>query len=141
MRTPSAGIQTAECRLERPYRPIERGATPGALRKSNCRFYRGHQRGSSRASACFLSREADGATSESVYRAATKTKTGSWRDLAVLPRARPRSARPLAKARAFGLAMPLTERLIAMIEELETGRRQMACANLDELVAVSSPAR
>jgi len=32
--------------------------------------------------------------------------------------------------------MPLTERLIAMIEELETGRRQMAWANLDELVAL-----
>jgi hypothetical protein len=29
--------------------------------------------------------------------------------------------------------MPLTERLIAMIEELETGRRQMSWANLDEL--------
>jgi hypothetical protein len=32
------------------------------------------------------------------------------------------------------MAMPLTERLIAMIEELETGRRQMSWANLDELV-------
>ncbi len=40
----------------------------------------------------------------------------------------------VAKAKGYGLAMPLTERLIAMIEELETGRRQMAWANLDELV-------
>jgi hypothetical protein len=33
--------------------------------------------------------------------------------------------------------MPLTERLIAMIEELETGRRQMSWDNLDELVAAA----
>jgi hypothetical protein len=40
----------------------------------------------------------------------------------------------VAKARGLGIPMPLTERLIALIEELETGRRQMAWANLDELV-------
>jgi len=32
--------------------------------------------------------------------------------------------------------MPLTERLIAMIEDLETGRRVMCWANVDELVSV-----
>jgi hypothetical protein len=32
----------------------------------------------------------------------------------------------------------LTSRLIALIEELETGRRPMAWANLDELVALTS---
>jgi len=32
--------------------------------------------------------------------------------------------------------MPLTERLIAMIEDLETGRRVMSWANVDELVSV-----
>jgi len=31
--------------------------------------------------------------------------------------------------------MPLTERVIAMIEDLESGRRQMSWANLDELIA------
>jgi 2-dehydropantoate 2-reductase len=70
------------------------------------------------------------------YRAATKTKTGIWRDLAVRRRKTEVGAllgATLAKARALGLAMPLTERLIALIEELETGRRQMAWANLDEL--------
>jgi 2-dehydropantoate 2-reductase len=72
------------------------------------------------------------------YRAATKTKTGIWRDLAVRKRKTEVGAllgATVARARGLGLAMPLTERLIAMIEELETGRRQMSWANLDELVA------
>jgi 2-dehydropantoate 2-reductase len=70
------------------------------------------------------------------YRAATKTKTGIWRDLAVRKRKTEVGAllgATVAKARTLGLPTPLTERLIAMIEELETGRRQMAWANLDEL--------
>lgn len=73
------------------------------------------------------------------YRAATKTKTGIWRDLAVRKRKTEVGAMlgaTLAKAKGYGLAMPLTTRLIAMIEELENGRRQMAWANLDELVGV-----
>jgi 2-dehydropantoate 2-reductase len=71
------------------------------------------------------------------YRAATKTKTGIWRDLAVRKRKTEVGAllgATVAKARGLGLAMPLTERLIVMIEELETGRRQMSWANIDELV-------
>jgi 2-dehydropantoate 2-reductase len=71
------------------------------------------------------------------YRAATKTKTGIWRDLAVRKRKTEVGAllgATVATARGLGLAMPLTERLIAMIEELETGRRQMSWANLDEMV-------
>ena len=70
------------------------------------------------------------------YRAATKTKTGIWRDLAVRKRKTEVGAMlgaTVAKARGYGLAMPLTERLIALIEELETGRRQMAWANLDRV--------
>jgi 2-dehydropantoate 2-reductase len=70
------------------------------------------------------------------YRAATKTKTGIWRDLAVRKRKTEVGAllgATVTKARGLGLAMPLTERLIAMIEELETGHRQMSWANLDEL--------
>src|SRR5918996_1761011 len=75
------------------------------------------------------------------YHAATKTKTGIWRDLAVRKRKTEVGAllgATVARARTLGLAMPLTERLIAMIEELETGRRQMAWANLDELAGRST---
>ena len=74
------------------------------------------------------------------YRAATKTKTGIWRDLAVRKRKTEVGAllgATVAKARSYGVAMPLTARLIAMIEELETDRRQMAWANLDELVGAA----
>jgi 2-dehydropantoate 2-reductase len=74
------------------------------------------------------------------YRAAVKTKTGIWRDLAVRRRKTEVGAllgATVARARSLGLAMPLTERLIALIEDLETGRRQMAWANLDELVAIA----
>ena len=77
------------------------------------------------------------------YRAATKTKTGIWRDLAVRKRKTEVGAllgATVAKARTFGLAMPLTERLIALIEDLECGRRPMAWANLDELVATGASA-
>jgi 2-dehydropantoate 2-reductase len=72
------------------------------------------------------------------YRANTKTKTGIWRDLAVRRRKTEVGAllgATLAKARGFGLATPLTERLMAMIEDLETGRRVMSWANVEELLA------
>jgi 2-dehydropantoate 2-reductase len=78
------------------------------------------------------------------YRAATKTKTGIWRDLAVRKRKTEVGAllgATVAKARSLGMTMPLTERLIALIEELERGQRAMAWANLDELVAAASPPR
>ena len=71
------------------------------------------------------------------YRAHTKTKTGIWRDLAVRRRKTEVGALlggTVTKADGLGLAMPLTERLIAMIEDLETGRRVMSWANVDELV-------
>src|SRR5262250_1637912 len=71
------------------------------------------------------------------YRRHTKTKTGIWRDLAV-PRRKTEVGALLgatvAKARPVGIAMPLTERLIAMIEDLEEGRRVMSWGNVDELV-------
>jgi 2-dehydropantoate 2-reductase len=75
------------------------------------------------------------------YRAAVKTKTGIWRDLAVRKRKTEVGAllgATVTKAKARGLAMPLTERLIAMIEDLETGRRQMSWANLEELARAHS---
>src|SRR5207302_9233777 len=70
------------------------------------------------------------------YRVATKTKTGIWRDLAVRKRKTEVGAllgATVATARTYGLAMPLTERLIALIEDLENGRRQMAWTNFDDL--------
>lgn len=74
------------------------------------------------------------------YRAHTKTKTGIWRDLAVRRRKTEVGAllgATVTKAKGLGLAMPLTERLIAMIEDLETGRRVMTWDNIDELVRYS----
>jgi len=74
------------------------------------------------------------------YRTRAKTRTGVWRDLAVRKRKTEVGAMlgaTVAKANGYGLAMPLTTRLIAMIEELESGRRQMAWANLDELVGAA----
>jgi 2-dehydropantoate 2-reductase len=74
------------------------------------------------------------------YRAHTKTKTGIWRDLAV--RRRPTEVGALlgatvAKAQKLGVPTPLTERLIALIADLEAGRRIMAWDNLEELVRLS----
>jgi len=72
------------------------------------------------------------------YQQHTKTKTGIWRDLAVRRRKTEVGAllgATVTKARTLGVAMPLTERLIAMIEELELGRRVMSWSNVDELVA------
>ncbi|HKQ64752.1 MAG TPA: 2-dehydropantoate 2-reductase [Methylomirabilota bacterium] len=72
------------------------------------------------------------------YRQHTKTKTGIWRDLAVRRRKTEVGAllgATVARARTLGVDMPLTARLIAMIEDLELGRRVMSWANIDELVA------
>ena len=74
------------------------------------------------------------------YRQHTKTKTGIWRDLVVRRRKTEVGAllgATVAKASTLGLGMPLTERLIAMIEDLELGRRAMSWNNIDELVAAS----
>ncbi len=74
------------------------------------------------------------------YRQHTKTKTGIWRDLVVRRRKTEVGAllgATVAKARTLGLDMPLTERLIAMIEDLELGRRVMSWDNINELVAAS----
>ena len=73
------------------------------------------------------------------YRGHTKTKTGIWRDLAVRKRKTEVEAHvgaTLARAERHGIRIPLTRRLLALIGELETGRRAMAWENLDELVAL-----
>jgi 2-dehydropantoate 2-reductase len=74
------------------------------------------------------------------YRGNTKTKTGIWRDLAVRKRKTEVQAllgATVAKAQRLGLPMVRTVRLVALIEDLESGRRQMDWANLDELVSLT----
>jgi 2-dehydropantoate 2-reductase len=71
------------------------------------------------------------------YRGNTKTKTGIWRDLAVRKRKTEVQAllgATVARAEPLGLPMTRTRRLMALIEDLENGRRAMDWANLDELV-------
>ena len=74
------------------------------------------------------------------YRGHTKTKTGIWRDLVVRKRKTEVEAHlgaTLERAERHGLPMPLTRRLLALIGEIETGRRPMAWSNLDELTGVT----
>jgi len=78
------------------------------------------------------------------YRAHTKTKTGIWRDLAVRKRKTEVDGQLgmlAAKGEAFGIAMPLTRRLIELIRDLEDGRRQMDWANLEPLAALAGGGR
>jgi 2-dehydropantoate 2-reductase len=75
------------------------------------------------------------------YRGHTKTKTGIWRDLVVRKRKTEVEAHlgaTLARAERHGVRTPLTRRLLALIGEIEAGRRGMGWANLDELVGVPS---
>jgi len=65
-----------------------------------------------------------------------KSKSGIWRDLAVRHRKTEvdQQIGLVAEIGAgHGLPMPLTHRLVAMIHELEDGRRAMSWANLEEL--------
>jgi 2-dehydropantoate 2-reductase len=74
------------------------------------------------------------------YRANTKTKTGIWRDLVVRKRKTEVDGQLgvlAAKGESLGVAMPLTRRLMALIRDIEDGRRPMAWANLDPLVALA----
>jgi len=72
-----------------------------------------------------------------------KQKSGVWRDLAV--RHRPTEVDhhlgPVVEiARTHGFRLPLNERLIELIHDLETGRRAMAPGNLVELRHLSDAA-
>ena len=65
-----------------------------------------------------------------------KVRSGPWRDLAV--RKRPTEVEHMvgwviAEGRMRGVAMPLNERLVAQVRELEGGTRQRGVHNLDEL--------
>jgi 2-dehydropantoate 2-reductase len=78
------------------------------------------------------------------YRGHTKTKTGVWRDLAIRKRPTEVGAHlgaTLERAARHGLATPLTRRLLALIGEIEAGRRVMSWTNLAELRSVVTPER
>ena len=78
------------------------------------------------------------------YRSHTKTKTGIWRDLAVRKRKTEVEAHlgaTIAKAETAGVRVPLTRQLLALIGDLETGRRAMGWANLDEMVTLDLATR
>ncbi len=72
-----------------------------------------------------------------------KTHSGVWRDMAVRKRRTEVDAHFLPiieRARELGIPVPLLERMVAMIHEVEEGRRAFSGANLDELGQVRQPA-
>ncbi len=74
------------------------------------------------------------------YRRHTKVKSGIWRDLAVRKRKTEVDSQlgvVTGKARRLGIPTPLLDRVVAMIHDLEDGRRTMRRENLDELVALT----
>jgi len=80
------------------------------------------------------------ATVARFYRRHTKVKTGVWRDLAVRKRETEVDSQlgvVTAKARRLGIPTPLLDTVIAMIHDLESGRREMSWSNLDELIALT----
>ena len=78
-----------------------------------------------------------------VRRTDEKTHSGVWRDMAVRKRRTEVDAHfaPIvADAHRLGLEVPLLERMIAMIHEVEDGSRPFAGANLDELAEATRSA-
>jgi 2-dehydropantoate 2-reductase len=83
-----------------------------------------------KAAAAALSRFAE------FWRPRVKKRSGPWRDLAV--RKRPTEVDHMlgslvAEGRRLGLSLPLNERLVRQIHEIEQGRRVQGLHNLDEL--------
>jgi 2-dehydropantoate 2-reductase len=71
-----------------------------------------------------------------IRRTDEKTHSGVWRDLAVRKRRTEVDAHFLPiveRASQVGVDVPLLQRMIAMIHDIEDGRREFAGANLDEL--------
>jgi 2-dehydropantoate 2-reductase len=69
-------------------------------------------------------------------RRSLKQKSGIWRDLAVRHHRTEvdyQIGPVIAMARVHGLEVPLNQRLVELIHDLEEGRRTMARTNLDEL--------
>jgi 2-dehydropantoate 2-reductase len=74
-------------------------------------------------------------------RKSAKSHSGIWRDLAVRRRPTEVDAQlgPIAEIGAQrGVPTPITARLIALIHDIEAGRREMALALLDELDTVTA---
>ncbi|CAN5431588.1 2-dehydropantoate 2-reductase [soil metagenome] len=70
-------------------------------------------------------------------RRSAKSHSGIWRDLAIRKRKTEVDAQilPIVDIGGkIGLAAPLTARTVAMIHEIEDGKRPLALANLDELI-------
>lgn len=77
-------------------------------------------------------------------RGQTKTRSGVWRDLAVHRRATEASLRyaDVVQLRdSFGASSPHLEALVAMLREIESGRRDIAHENLDDLERTTSAMR
>jgi 2-dehydropantoate 2-reductase len=69
-----------------------------------------------------------------------KTHSGVWRDMAVRKRRTEVDAHfgpIIADAHRLGMDVPLLERMVEMIHEVEDGRRPFAGANLDELAKLT----
>jgi 2-dehydropantoate 2-reductase len=78
-----------------------------------------------------------------IRRTDEKTHSGVWRDLAIRKRRTEVDAhfQPIiSRAAELGLQVPLLERMVEMIHDIEEGRRDFSGANLDELGSVSLPA-
>ena len=78
-----------------------------------------------------------------VRRGDEKTHSGVWRDLAVRKRRTEVDAHfvPIVQeANRLGLEVPLLERMIGMIHDIEEGRRVFGASNLDELARVAQVA-
>jgi 2-dehydropantoate 2-reductase len=78
-----------------------------------------------------------------IRRTDEKTHSGVWRDMAVRKRRTEVDAHfvPIVEhAQQLGLEVPLLQRMIAMIHEIEDGRRAFSGANLEELRYAASPA-
>src|SRR5437667_971 len=75
-------------------------------------------------------------------RASLKQKSGVWRDLAVRKRKTEvdqQVGAVVETASSHRLPAPLNARLLALIHDIEDGRRAMPWQNLEELAAVNSP--
>ena len=76
-------------------------------------------------------------------RRSAKSHSGIWRDLAIRKRKTEVDAQilPIVEiGRKLGVPTPLTARTVAMIHEIEDGKRPLALANLDELAKPSERA-
>jgi 2-dehydropantoate 2-reductase len=69
-------------------------------------------------------------------RTSAKSHSGIWRDLAVRKRKTevdPQLTLPLSIGKQMGHPMPLTARLIALVQEIETGQRPLSLETPDAL--------